>query len=199
MSAPYNRKDHLYHKAKNEGMRSRAAYKLQELNDKYGLIEAGDYVLDLGCWPGGWLQTASQLVRGSGLVVGIDLVEIEPLAEPNVRFVCGDVCEDANVRRLLELAEGRFDVVLSDMSAKLTGIREADDAAAGSIADLALSAARQTLEVEGNFVVKLFKGNEAERFVKTARPLFNKLIRTELKSSRSTSNEFYAIGLGFKG
>ena len=138
-----------------------------------------------------------QVSMNDGLVVGIDLAQIEPLAEPNVRFICGDAADPANISRLLELAGGRYDVVLSDMSPKLTGIREVDDAAAGEAADLALSAALQTLEPEGSLIVKLFKGNEAERFVKSARPLFNKLIRTELKSSRSTSNEFYFIGIGF--
>lgn len=198
MAKNYRRKDHLYRKAKEEGYRSRAAYKLLELNEKYRLFSRGDIVLDLGSWPGGWLQAAAEIVGQEGLVVGIDLVEIDPLPFSQVKFVSGDACEDSVIKKALEFGSGQFDVIMSDMSPKLTGIREADDMAVVGCAELALSVVERALKQGGAFAIKLFKGNDVEVFYRSLRLMFDKVIRTELKSSRDTSNEFYCVGLGFK-
>lgn len=193
--ADYNRKDHLYHKAKEEGFRSRAAYKLIEVQDTYKIIKSGDHVLDVGAWPGGWTQVALQYIGPSGGVTAIDLQALEPIDDPRCSLIAGDA---RDLGEILGTTEPRFDVVISDMSAKLTGIKEADQAAAVGCAELALYVAQQNLKKGGNFVVKVFKGGDVEGFVKSTRPMFNKLVRSELKSSRNTSNEFYIIGLGFK-
>lgn len=198
MSKSYCRKDHFYKRAKDEGYRSRAAYKLFELNDKYHLFSKGDSVLDLGSWPGGWLQVAAEVVGEGGVVVGIDLVQINPLPFEQVKFVSGDACEDDVIKRALEFADGQFDVVISDMSPKLTGIREVDEMAVVGCAELAFSVVERSLRKGGAFAIKLFKGNDVEAFFRSLRPSFNRTVRTELKSSRDTSNEFYCIGLGFK-
>jgi 23S rRNA (uridine2552-2'-O)-methyltransferase len=196
MSSGYNRKDHLYQKAKESGYRSRAAYKLKEIQATYKIIQNGSSVLDVGAWPGGWVQVALEFIGTSGTVTGIDLQALEPFEDPRVRLIVGDA---RDLGALLPDPTVRFDVVISDMSPKLTGIKEADQAGTVACAELALYVAQQHLKKGGNFVVKVFKGGEVEGFVKLARPMFNKLVRSELQSTRNTSNEFYVIGLGFKG
>src|SRR6185312_2574256 len=116
MCADYNRKDAYYERAKEEGYRSRAAYKLLEINKKYKIIRPGSKVIDLGSWPGGWLQVTSDLVGTAGLVVGIDLVELEPLDKKNTTAITGDARDQSNIRMALEIAGSRFDTVISDMS-----------------------------------------------------------------------------------
>lgn len=191
----YNRKDHLYQKAKDEGYRSRAAYKLIEIQQDYKLIAPGDAVLDVGAWPGGWTQVALEFVGAKGSVTGIDLQAVDPLDDPRCTLITGDA---RDLDTLLNIPETAFDVVISDMSPKLSGIKEADQAGIVGCAELALWVATEFLKNGGNFAVKVFKGGQVETFVKSARPMFNKLVRTELKSTRNTSNEFYVIGLGFK-
>lgn len=199
VSGGYNRTDHLYKKAKEEGYRSRAAYKLIELNQRFHALTAGARVLDLGAWPGGWLQVASEVVGTDGIVVGIDLVPIEPLPGKNVHLITGNAADPEIQSRAFALAGGKFNAVLSDMSPKLSGIKEADRAATIGCAELALGIAGQTLELGGTLIIKLFKSNEAEQFVKSIRPMFNKVSRSELDATRKTSNEFYVVGSGFKG
>jgi 23S rRNA (uridine2552-2'-O)-methyltransferase len=196
MSSGYNRKDQLYQKAKESGYRSRAAYKLKEIQAAYKIIQNGAHVLDVGAWPGGWVQVALEFVGPSGRVTAIDLQPLEPLDDPRVDLLVGDARDLAS---LLPDPAVRFDAVISDMSPKLTGIKEADQAGTVACAELALYVAQQHLKKGGSFVVKVFKGGEVEGFVKSARPMFNKVVRSELQSTRNTSNEFYVIGLGFKG
>jgi len=199
MPGNYKRKDQYFKQAKEEGYRSRAAYKLIELNKKYKFVKRGSKTIDLGAWPGGWLQVAARQVGPTGLVVGIDLQEIEDFADKNIKLIQGDVKDESNIEQALTFAEGAFDVVLSDMSPKLSGIKEVDRLSAVALAELAMQTAQQLLKMEGSIVIKVFKGNETEEFVKSARGVFRKLIRAELKSSRKTSNEFYLVGLGYKG
>jgi 23S rRNA (uridine2552-2'-O)-methyltransferase len=196
MASDYNRKDHLYQKAKESGYRSRAAYKLKEIQDSYKIIQNGSHVLDVGAWPGGWTQVALEYVGPKGTVTAIDLQPLEPIQDPRAQLLVGDA---RDLDSILPDPSTRFDSVVSDMSPKLTGIKEADQAGTVACAELALFVAERFLKKGGSFVVKVFKGGEVEGFVKSARPMFNKLVRSELKSTRNTSNEFYVIGLGFKG
>jgi len=198
MTGAYNRKDHLYKRAKAEGYESRAAFKLIELDTRYKLLSPGNVVLDLGAWPGGWLQVASPRVGPRGIVVGIDLVAITDITADNVRTITGDVRDESTIAEALQVAGRKFDLVLSDMSPKLTGIKEADQAGTVGCAELAFYTAQNTLRTGGNFIAKVFKGNETEVFVKTLRPRFNSVARVELDSTRKTSNEFYIVGLGIK-
>lgn len=197
MSGTYNRKDHYYHKAKEEGYRSRAAYKLIEINKKFHLIKTGTKVLDLGCWPGGWLQVCRQKVGSHGVAVGIDLVQTEEVGG-NVHILHGDARDEDIMNKAKEIAGGLFHVIISDMSPKLTGIREADQAGSVGLAELALWFAEEMLVPGGNLLMKVFKGNDTELFIKSSRSKFEKLIRFEADSSRKTSTEFYILGLGFK-
>ena len=194
--ADYNRKDHLYNKAKEEGYQSRAAYKLLEIQKDYKIIPSGGHVLDVGAWPGGWTQVCLDILGPQGTVTAIDLVPIETIGDPRCKCITGDA---RDLEEILGHPGPCFDAVISDMSPKLTGIKEADQAGTVACAELALYVAQQLLKKGGNFVVKVFKGGQVEGFVKSARPMFNKLVRSELKSTRATSNEFYVIGLGFNG
>lgn len=194
MSGSYDRKDHFYNLAKSEGFRSRASFKLKELNKKYGLLKPGFKVADLGAWPGGWMQVASQAVGRRGLVVGIDLVEIEDFGQDNVKCITGDVRDDEVIAKAKEMAGGAFDLILSDMSPKLSGIKEVDRYGAVGCAELALWASSQLLKEGGSIVIKVFKSNETEEFIRELRKHFKKVVRSELDSTRKTSNEFYVIG-----
>lgn len=195
----YNRKDSFYKQAKDSGYRSRAYFKLKEIQQKHTVIARGDSVLDMGAWPGGWMQYARSCVGSSGLVTGIDLVAIDPFEEENVHCITGDLRDEEPVTEALTLAGDRYDVLVSDMSPKLSGIKVADRLAAVGLLELALFLADKTLKPGGNFVAKAFKCNESEEFIRSARPLFSKLIRMELKSTRKTSTEFYIIGFAYKG
>jgi len=203
MAAKYNRKDHYYEQAKTSGYRSRAAFKLKELNQKFSLLKQGYSVADLGAWPGGWMQVAGSLVGEMGLVVGVDLVPIEPFPHDNIRCLTGDLRDEETLHQLKEVAknfrqESRYDLVLSDMSAKLTGIKEADQASACVCAELALWVAQRILKPKGTLVMKVFKGGEIDSFIRDSRPVFDKLSRVELDSTRKTSNEFYLVASGIK-
>ena len=194
----YERQDHLYKAAKSSGYRSRAAYKLKELQKRSKVIKRGDKVLDLGAWPGSWSQVALELTGKAGAVAAIDLKQIDPIDQANFHFKQGDACEIENLQALMKTCGGRFDVVLSDMSPKLTGIKFADRAAIEGIAELALWAATQSLRTGGNFALKVFKCSEIDNFYRSNLKLFDKLKRVELSSTRKSSNEYYIVGIGFK-
>ena len=199
MPGKYNRKDHFYNKAKEAGYRSRAAYKLVELQKKYKLLKSGAKVLDLGCWPGGWLQVASQTVGPNGVVVGIDLVEADSLKDRNVRIIRGDAGDSSAIASCIEAAGSVFDIIISDMSPKLSGIAEVDQSGIVACGELALNAALECLRPGGALVMKVFKGEETNAFVKKVERHFQKVTRCELDATRQTSNEFYVLATGLKG
>lgn len=198
MSGKYNRKDHLYNQAKSQGYRSRAAFKLLELQKKYNLIRPGHRVLDLGCWPGGWLQVAAELAGANGKIVGVDLAETEFLPSDNVKAFQGDASSEETLKLCMEQAGGPFDVVLSDMSPKLSGIREVDESGSVRCAEIALEASSFCLKAGGGLVIKVFKSAAADNLVKLMQRSFNKVVRAELEATRKTSNEFYIISSGFR-
>jgi 23S rRNA (uridine2552-2'-O)-methyltransferase len=198
MSSNYNRKDHHYKSAKEQGYRSRAAFKLIEMDNKHNLLRPGFKVLDLGAWPGGWLQVAANRVSSGGLVVGIDLEEIEALPFYQVKTIKGNVSDEHVLSQAQALAAGeKFDLLLSDMSHKLTGIKEIDNTASASIGEMVLFVSSRLLKPGGNVVIKLFKGGDTGLFVKNMRKRFNKVKISELSSSRKTSKEFYVLGFGY--
>jgi 23S rRNA (uridine2552-2'-O)-methyltransferase len=200
----YNRKDHFYREAKREGLRSRAAYKLLELNDKIKLLRPGQKILELGCFPGGWLQVAAQIVGPKGLVVGVDLTESPPFCREEFpkelsirppRTLVGDARDPEIQRQLKDL--GPYDVLLSDMSPKLSGITARDQAGVAELFELALSLCSLFLKPGGSFVAKEFPSPEVDELFKAYRSRFEKLGRTRLKATRNTSNELYVIGRGY--
>ena len=199
MATEYKRKDALYEQAKEDGYRSRAAYKLIELQKRFRPFSNAAKVLDLGAWPGGWLQVASEIVGPKGLVVGIDLATIDPLDAENVRLLTGDFSLDETIEKLCELAAPKgYNCVLSDASPKLTGIAEADQYGTVQCAMAAFKVAEKVLQNGGSFVCKIFKGNETDKFVKSLKRHFLQLSRVELEATRNSSSETYVVGKGFK-
>jgi 23S rRNA (uridine2552-2'-O)-methyltransferase len=206
MPRNYVRKDAYYKRAKEEGYRSRAAYKLLELNKKYRLIKKGSKVLDLGAWPGGWLQVAAEQSGPNGSVVGIDLVSIDefmpheiPAEVSPIILIQKDVRdEDLPAVLLASGAPNSFDVILSDMSPKLSGIRFQDVARAAELAEIAVECASRFLRRSGSLVMKVFPGEETETLVRETKGRFATLDRVCLDASRNSSTELYLVGRGSK-
>jgi 23S rRNA (uridine2552-2'-O)-methyltransferase len=199
--ADYNRKDHLHQKAKKEGLRSRAAYKLEEVQKSTKILSKGQRVFDLGCWPGGWLEIAARLVGKSGRVVGVDRAEVDPaIALSQVVSIAGDL-EDADLAvRLREcLGAERADVVLSDAAPKLTGIRETDRANVERLLEAIEVLLPQLLAKGGSLLIKILEGPEAAVVDKRIRKSFESAKAVKLKSTRKGSTERYLIARGYRG
>lgn len=193
----YERKDAFYHKAKAQGLRSRAAFKLEDLDRR--VLRPGDRVVDLGCWPGGWLQVAARRVGESGRVVGVDLRRLDPLRLAAIRTVEGDVADEATLARVAQALEEPADVVLSDLSPKLTGIRERDEARASELVRLAFSVAGRLLRPGGSLVCKTFMNSDYAELLAEARRRFAEVATTRSQATRRGSAELYLIARGFRG
>jgi 23S rRNA (uridine2552-2'-O)-methyltransferase len=194
----YNRKDHFYRQAKSAGYRSRAAYKLIELNKRYRLIGRGDHVVDLGAWPGGWLQVAAELVGDTGRVIGVDLTAIDPFTNPVIVCVQGDASGADVQDQIRQHAAGRVDIVLSDMAPKLTGVRATDEARAGALALVAVDSAEQLLRAGGRMILKVFSSPETDAVVRRISERFSTVKRTKPDASRAASAELYVIATGYR-
>jgi 23S rRNA (uridine2552-2'-O)-methyltransferase len=193
----YERKDRLYRKAKAEGLRSRAAFKLEDLDR--GLLRTGDRVLDLGCWPGGWLQVAARRVGDRGRVVGVDLRRLDPIPATNVRVIQGDVAEEATVEASARALEGPADVVLSDLSPALSGIRDRDEARASELVRIALGVTDRVLRTGGGFVCKVFMNSQYSEVRASIVRRFADVSVTRSQATRKGSAELYVIARGFRG
>ena len=194
----YERKDAHYRRAKAHGYRARSAYKLAELDDRYRLLRKGDRVVDVGAWPGGWLQVALERVGPGGRLVGIDLVRIDPLPARNVALLVGDVADETLLRRVTEALGGPADVVLSDVAPKLTGVRDVDDARCADAIAAVVGALPALLRRGGHALVKLFMDAQYRDNVARLRVLFDEVVATRPESSRRGSAELYVVGRGFR-
>lgn len=199
--ARYQRKDALHQKAKKEGLRSRAAYKLDEVQKQHRLLAKGRRVLDLGCWPGGWTEGAARLVGDAGRVVGIDLAECDPpIAAPNATTLVGDLEAPETAARLLEaLGGGPADVVLSDAAPKLTGVRETDRANEERLLEAIEALLPRVLAPGGDLLIKILDGPEAQQVDQRMRKAFAKAKAVKLQSTRKGSTEKYLVARGFRG
>lgn len=178
------------------GLRSRAAFKLEELLIRDRLLKPGQTVLDLGAAPGGWSQIVAPLVGPKGMVLAVDILPMAPLK--GVRFLQGDVTEAATRARLGEILAGRaVDLVISDMAPNLTGIRSVDEARSVGLAEEVLALAQNFLRPGGTMVMKLFQHNDTEVFLRSLKPRFATLARRKPAASRSQSREFYLVASGF--
>ena len=184
-------------RARVEGMRSRAAYKLDEIAVRDRLLKPGMMVVDLGAAPGGWSQVAAGRVGPRGRVIALDLLEMPSL--PGVTFLRGDFRDDATLAELVRMLGGqRADLVLSDMAPNLSGIASADQARALELAELALEFALKHMKPQGNFLVKLFQGAGFEDYLKVLRGRFSAVAVRKPEASRDRSREVYLLGKGFK-
>jgi 23S rRNA (uridine2552-2'-O)-methyltransferase len=198
MSA-YQRKDAFYARAKQSGLRSRAAYKLEQLQRQYRVLRSGDKVVDLGAWPGGWLQVAARYVGPKGKVVGVDREPIPSLPEaPQVTVLQADVFDPEVGPQVGALLGQEADVVLSDLAPKLSGIKERDQMQARALAERAIELAREWLRPGGTLVVKVFMGEELPVVLKVLRECFANVATTRPEATRKGSSELYVIARGFR-
>ena len=193
----YNPRDSYYKKAKQEGYRSRAAYKLLELQQRYRLLKPGDAVVDLGAAPGGWLQVAAKIVGQNGKIIGVDLQTIEPFRERNIILLQGDMARNEIQEQIKALLNGPADCVLSDLAPKLSGIRDADIARCLELNQAALDVAIQLLRPSGSLLIKSFISNDLHGFTAELKKYFSAVQRTKPDATRQGSSEFYFCAKGF--
>jgi len=179
--------------AKKEGWRSRAAFKLMEIDDKDHFLRPGEVVVDLGATPGGWSQVAAKRVGDAGKVIGLDILEMQPIH--GVEFIQGDFREDAVLQELEARLHGRkVGVVLSDMAPNMSGVSLVDQARVMHLAELGLDFARMNLKPEGSFLVKVFQGTDYEKFLSAMREVFKTVLVRKPQASRDRSAELYLFG-----
>ena len=191
-----HRDDPYVQQAQREGYRSRACYKLLELQEKDRLVKSGMTVLDLGSAPGGWSQVAAELVGHSGRVVASDILAMDNLA--GVEFIQGDFTQEAVFEQLLAaIGESPVDLVISDMAPNMSGIAAVDQPGAMYLVELALDMARTVLPPGGAFVAKVFQGEGFDAFFRDARSSFEQVLTRKPKASRPRSREVYVVCKGF--
>ena len=184
-------------RARADGRRSRAAYKLAQIAERDRLLAPGMTVVDLGAAPGGWSQVAAERVGPRGRVIALDALEMRGL--PGVDFIRGDIFDVETVEQLERaLGDGKADLVLSDMAPNISGIASSDQARALELAELALDFALKHLKPQGNFLVKLFQGAGFDSFLKTLRSCFTAVAVRKPEASRSRSSEVYLVGKGLR-
>lgn len=189
--------DRYVRRARSEGLRSRAAFKLEQIADRDRLLRAGMTVVDLGAAPGGWSQVAARRVGSNGRVIALDILDMVSL--PGVTFVPGDFRDPTVVETLEQVLDGRpVDLVLSDLAPNLSGIGSIDQARAIELAELALEFGLKHLKPQGNFLVKSFHGAGFEGFARRLRGHFRQVVTRKPDASRSRSSEVYLLGLGRK-
>jgi 23S rRNA (uridine2552-2'-O)-methyltransferase len=181
--------------AKARGYRSRAAFKLAEIDDRLGLIRRGARVIDLGCAPGGWIQVL--LERGAGAVVGVDLLAVDPA--PPAKIVQADFTEPGCGERLVALLGGPADLILSDLAPNTTGHRQTDHLRIVGLVEAAAEFANVALKPGGAFVAKAFQGGETAGLIAELKRRFQAVRTIKPKASRTESSEVYLVGLGFRG
>ena len=184
-------------RAQAEGWRSRASFKLLEINEKDKLFRPGMRLLDLGAAPGGWSQVAAKQVGSKGLIVASDILPMEPIAD--VTFLQGDFREEDVFQKLLDILDGhKMDLVLSDMAPNMSGNRSVDVPRALYLAELALDMAVRVLGPDGRFLVKVFQGEGYDQYRRDMQAAFSKLTTRKPEASRPRSNEVYLLGSGLK-
>ena len=191
----YDRKDKFYQKAKKEGYPARSAYKLIEMDQRFGIFKPGSRIVDLGCAPGGWLKVAEEK---KGAVVGIDLLPLQFTPGSSITFLQGDFLDPANQQKIIETLNGKADWILSDMSPNISGIKFKDLQASMELCQSALEFAKKILRKGGGLIVKIFPGPEMGSFRKKLREAFERIATVEPEATRKTSNEVYLVSTGFK-
>ncbi len=191
------KRDYYYKKAKAEEYRSRASFKLKQLNERFGLIRSGDKVLDLGAAPGGWMQVAREIAGGGGFVLGVDLAKIQDFELGNVKSLQGDFTKRETIEKIKEILPG-CDVIISDASPDISGVWDIDHFRSVELCRSVLAIASEILKPNGNFLVKVFQGEHTGEFFGEVRRKFTYAKMTKPKASRSGSAEAYIVAKGFK-
>ncbi len=192
-------KDHYYKKAKSENYLARSVYKLEEIDKKHHLLKTGQNVLDLGYYPGSWMQYSAKKVAPNGKVVGVDIQEINQklFYLDNIKLFQKSIFD---IHRLDDLeATTSFDVVLSDMAPSTTGIKSVDQTRSLDLVESTLALMPIVLKKQGHFVFKIFDGPDVQNFISTLKSSFDKISQFKPKSTRSVSKEFFVIAKNYKG
>ena len=195
----YRPKDSYHRRARAAGYRARSAYKLIELADRFRLLRRGDHVVDLGAWPGGWLQVVVERIGADGRAVGVDVVPIDPLPAANVDSMSGDVRDPAVVRAVRERLGRAADLVLSDLAPKLTGVAATDEARQSELGTAVLAALPDLLRPHGRLVMKVFMGPDQPALLARLQTLFDEVRTTRAEATRRGSAELYAVCTGYRG
>ncbi|MNG98033.1 Ribosomal RNA large subunit methyltransferase E [compost metagenome] len=190
--------DPFVKQAQKDGYRSRASYKLLEIQEKDRLIRPGMSVIDLGAAPGGWSQVTSRLIGGQGRLIASDILEMDSI--PDVTFIQGDFTQDEVLQQILQaVGDSHVDLVISDMAPNMSGTPEVDMPRAMFLCELALDLATRVLKPGGDFLIKIFQGEGFDAYLKDVRSKFDKVQMRKPSSSRDRSREQYLLGKGFKG
>lgn len=190
--------DPFVKQAQKDGYRSRASYKLLEIQEKDRLIRPGMSVIDLGAAPGGWSQVTSRLIGGQGRLIASDILEMDSI--PDVTFIQGDFTQDEVLQRILEaVGDSHVDLVISDMAPNMSGTPAVDMPRAMFLCELALDLATRVLKPGGDFLIKIFQGEGFDVYLKDVRSKFDKVQMRKPSSSRDRSREQYLLAKGFKG
>ena len=186
------KREHFYKEAKRVGYRARSAFKLKQIQTRFKILKKGDTVIDLGAAPGGWSQVAKEIVGEEGTVIGIDLSPIKPIA--GITFLQGDMTEETSTQELINLLyDKKADVVISDMSPDVSGTYSVDHARSIFLNEQALKTAEIILKPGGNFICKVFVGEDLENFINMIKNKFKKIYQFTPKASRKASSETYII------
>jgi 23S rRNA (uridine2552-2'-O)-methyltransferase len=186
-----SKKDQFRRLAREQGYRSRSAFKLKQINESYRILNRGYYVVDLGCAPGGWIQIALSEVGPKGKVIGIDIKKIEPLTEAFI--IQGSIEEEDIINSILKISNSKVDVVLSDLSPNVSGNWELDHARQIDLTRTALQLSNKILKKGGKVVLKVFQGDMLNELIGELKKEFKKVIRTKPNASRQVSSEIYLI------
>ncbi len=195
------RKDEYYFKkAKKEGYRSRASYKLKQINEKYRVFQPGMLVIDLGCAPGGWIQVMRELVGETGRIIGVDLLPVQPFNHDNITIIQGDFTLPETLGKVLEESHNeKANVIASDMAPDVSGHWSLDHERQIYLAELAFQACKPLLRKKGVFITKVFMGQYLKAFEQNLRKAFTAVYHYRPKATRKKSAEEYLICKGFKG
>ena len=190
--------EEYYKKAKQQDYRSRASFKLLQLNRKYKIIKKGDSVVDLGAAPGGWSQVALEATGEDGLVVAVDLNRIKSFPEENFWSIKGDFTQEETLEEIKRTLQGKAQVIISDAAPKLSGIKDLDQIRSIDLARTVLQISDSILKYKGNIIMKVFQGEGYPELLKEVKQNFQTVRTTKPPSSRKKSGEMYVVGRGFR-
>ena len=189
-----SKKDQFRRLAREQGYRSRSAFKLKQINESYKILNRGNCVVDIGCAPGGWIQIALSEVGPKGKVIGIDIKKIEPLTK--AFFIQGNIQDEEIINSILKFSNSSVDVVLSDLSPNVSGNWDLDHARQIDLTRTALKLSNKILKKDGKVVIKVFQGDMLNELIDELKKEFKKIIITKPNASRQTSSEIYLICIG---
>lgn len=201
MSQKWNQErknEEYYKKAKKQEYRSRASFKLLQLNRKFKIIKKGDSVVDLGAAPGGWSQVALEAVGDEGIVVAVDLNRITPFTENNFWSIKGDFTQKDTLEEIQRTLQGKTQIIISDASPKLSGIKDLDQLRSIDLAQSVLQISDNILKYKGKMIMKVFQGEGYPELLKDVKKKFQTVKTTKPPSSRKKSGEMYIVGRGFR-